>query len=392
MSSTEGVKNKLFDINHALLKLLLSHTTLTVEQKRNVENSKYYSGLDWDGILLDASSQALGALFFQRLTELNKTNILDADYQRSLELDSLHAQLQCDIQKNDARVISESLSKLGVRHAFLKGLAYREWFYRPAWVRPGSDIDILIDESNIELVREAMKQLGFVQASRNWDFTNFRKATECEIAETEAQHYELAQFAKSYSLNNAPEWVLSSEFRRGPPFTFENISNKPTFNSVVDIHWALHFVFAMESPLDNITNLQLSDEEGGIPVLSREWSLIYTCFKLYYESFDHFKWGVHHLIDIVALLTIEGDINWGVIEELVSYYGLEPALFYTLSAAEKIADKTVPEDLLKKWSNVRIHTDPIKQLPHGGVYLDIDLGDFTPRMMGKRIPTELFKC
>src|SRR5205085_10599093 len=88
-------------------------------------------------------------------------------------------------------------------------------------------------------------------------------------------------------------------------------------------------------------------------MLSLEWNILISSFKLYFESFDRPRYGFTHLDDLVALLNLADQVNWSVLNDLVRQYGLEVATFYTLSAAQRLAGKNqVPASLLDEWSQI----------------------------------------
>jgi hypothetical protein len=235
-----------------------------------------------------------------------------------------------------------------------------------------------------------MRALGFNQAASTIDYQRFTPATERQIKETEAQHYELAQFVKSYRLTDCPPWLFGPDFRRRAPFTFESQGEEILFHSVVDIHWALHFSFVSEEPLANIVHEARAP--NPIPRLSTGWNLFISCFKLYFEAFDRPYYGMHHLIDLAALLrTHPTGSDWETVAALVRRYGMQACMFYTLSAAESLVGQpVVPLSLFCEWSV----TAPVPDSMPDGVekrtyHTNLDLGDFIPYMIGRRIPSQL---
>jgi hypothetical protein len=275
-----------------------------------------------------------------------------------------------------------------VRHAFVKGSVYRQWLYRPSWVRIGADLDLLVDRRNTEAARAVMYDLGFYHASATIDYRNFRPAAWQQIAETEASHYELAQFVRQTELTNRPDWLLGEGFNRRPPFTFERIGSGIQFHTVVDVHWTLHFMFKEESPLDEMP----APQPGALPRLSTAWNLVTTFFKLYFEAFDRPYYGFHHIADLAAMLRdglSAGD--WRRVDALVQAYGLWAAAFYTLSAASSLAGSgSVPQELLDSWAR---SAPPLESLRYDVErrtwHTPLDLGDFVPYMTGVRTAAPL---
>ncbi len=369
----------LADLPGELLRVLLLPEPLPRADPPPPDDGGLLADIDWAGLRRDANRHAVGVMVFQRLEDLGWSGFVDPATAASWRADARHAELQCRLQQADARAISGALSGHGIRHAFVKGAGYRELFYRPAWIRLCGDSDLLVGRADLEAVRALMHGLGFDHAACTLDYQGFRPAHPGEIADTEAQHYELAQLVKSSRLVNAPDWLFEPAFERRAPYTYERSAGGILFRSVVDVHWALHFSLQGERPLDSAVAAPLADG-GTLPVLGAGWSLFVSAFKLYYEAFDRPGYGLHHLVDLAALLR-QGlaPEEWGRVAGLTARHGYEAALFYTLSAAEALVGAAVvPSDLMESWS----------RLPPGGTDTTVrDFGDFVPAMLGRRVPS-----
>ena len=368
------------DLPPALVRLILRAEKPSGEICAAAVTAVDGNDIDWHAIATQLEAQGLSMVAYQRLTDAGLADRIPEPIARAWASNARHAALQCDLQRDDAILVSDVLSELQVPHAFLKGFVYREWLYDPPWVRAGSDVDVLVSHDQVELVREAMLEIGFVQASRSWDFQRFRPATAREIRLTEAEHYELAQFARTLRLVNVPEWLFAPEFKRGTPFTYEKLPDGPVFHSVFDVHWALHFLFAEERLLDQLMFVtSRHDPELEIPTLNPEWTVFFTIFKLYSEAFDRPAKGLPLLMDLAALLSaLASEVDWEQLAASVTKYGFESGAFYTLSAAERLLGVTaVPEALLDSWSTIAPRREDEPQ--------PVDFGDFLPQVLQKRI-------
>jgi hypothetical protein len=369
-----------------LFRTLLAARSPSPETSEQVRRAVADVKIDWPAIADVVDTSGIGPLAITRMKELSIDAHLAPETVRAWEADRLHAQLQCVLQRRDALRITERLTERGIRHAFIKGFAVREWLYRPTWVRASSDSDILIAPEDVERTREALRTLDFVQASRTSDFRLFRPATRWEIEQTEDEHYELAQFARILKLENSPEWLMGSDFRRQAPSAFEMTPSGPVLNSVVDVHWALHFLFAEDLPLDSLTAVPSEDGSLQIPTLSNEWHLLYTAFKLYFESFDRPGWGLHMLADLAALLQVGSEtLDWGWLEAHVGKKDLDAMLFYTLSAAERVlGESIVPGDMMERLALGDMQrSEPCNS--------QLDCGDFMPYVLRRRIPSSFLE-
>lgn len=344
--------------------------------------------MSWADFADDIETHGVGVLVYERLAQLEQLSGLPQELRAKWAANAQHAKLQCAIQRQDAGKISAAFEQAGIRHAFMKGLVAREEFYAPVWARPGADLDILVSPEDTERARKVMFDVGFIHASRTWDFRRFRPATVKEIVETESSHHELAQFAKTHRLVNLPDWLFGPDFARGKPFTFEQLDGGPVFHSVVDVHWALHFFFTREQPLRTVRRLTLANG-GHVFALSLEWSLIFTCFKLYFESFERSKHGMFLVADLIGILARADELDWDTIIEVTERNDLTAAMFYTLCAIEQICGKPlVPAGILDAWQypgeHDRADTRPLDSRREAS---SLDFGDFLPHLFGARFPS-----
>jgi hypothetical protein len=374
----------LYQLPPRLLAALLSPRLSTNKAAASSFKASESSGVAWDSIAQDANAHAVGVLVYQRLVQLGLARHLPANVRAAWQADLLHAKLQHLIQRQDALAVSRSLTAAGIRHAFIKGFAYREWLYDPAWARLGGDVDILIARPDVERARGIVRQHGFLQAAYSLDHKHFRPATAREIAELESSHHELAEFTKDHLLLRGPEWLLKPPFVSRSPFAFGTSPSRPLLHSSIDVHWAVHFVFADAAPLDTTRIVRLPRAgDTMLPVLSREWSILISAFKLYFEAFDRPGYGFNHLVDLIALLEPTDQLDLTVLGELVQRYRLEAAMFYTVSAAQNLAGRIlVPEVVLERWREMRrAATESTKASL-------IDYGDFVPHLVRRRIATD----
>lgn len=344
--------------------------------------------VDWAAVAPALSTHALTPLAYRRLDELGLLAALPDGVRRAWAADAAHARLQAALQRRAATAVTTALGVAGVRHAFFKGYAYRVTFYRPGWVRVAGDLDVLVDRPAVEAARAALVRAGFVQASSSLDYQRFAPADPRQVATVEANHYELAQFVRRTRLTDPPSWVLGADFVRRSPYPFELVDGDVLFHDVVDLHWTPHFAFARERPLESVR------PAADVPVLGAAWSLFTSSFKLYFEAFDRPHYGLHHLIDLAALVESGLDAaEWRTVADLVSRYGMQAAAFWTLSYADRLARQGgVPPSLLDAWSVTApaIEDLPPGHLPHRTFHSQLDLGDFLPYLTGRRAARPLF--
>lgn len=373
-----------------LIRLLTSPVPVSSDESLQ-SLSRSLSPLDWHAIANDMRGQGVGHLFYQRLLDLGWSDRLDDNTLKSWRADLKHSRIQCDLQRKDAIRVSRDLSLAGIRHAFLKGFVFREWFYKPYWSRPGSDLDVLINRRDVSAAKRVLRKAGFVQASRSSDFRDFQAATEAEIDDLESWHFELVQFARRYRLLNGPDWLMGPDFTRNAPFAFDRLPSGPVLHCVFDIHWALHFEFRGDNPLAKISRFRTAEDDVEIPTLTPEWNLVYTSYKLYYEAFDEPGKGLHKLVDVAGLLSVMGSkgFDWDWIDSIAEKHRMEAALFYTISAAQNITGRAlVAASVLDKWRAVPFKGSDFRVAGEGeSVRPQTDLGDFVPMMLAERIPS-----
>ena len=331
---------------------------------------------DWPALVADANRHTVGVLLLQRLRELGAERALPDGVAAAWEADRRHARLQHILQLRDAHALSAGLTDAGIAHAFMKGFAYRLELYRPSWVRIGGDVDVLIDRRHVARARGIAQDLGFSQARFSDDHQRMWRASQTEIREAEAAHHELAEFNKDHYLDNAPEWLLEPPFVLRSPFAYAYRGRDPVMRSSIDMHWALHFLFEHFDVLEEVHGADAGS--GPLPVVSREWSIIFSAFKLYYESFDRPRFGFTHVADLIALSGAPG-LRWSLVDDVARGAGIGAALFYTLGACEGLtARRLVPAELMQAWSTV---DEPASSRPGSP---NLDFGDFVPYLVGRR--------
>lgn len=376
---------RLHELPDELLTAVLSPAPLDPSSLGDSVREETLAAINWQALADDANPHVIGVLVYERLLGLGLAEHIPKPVAELWEAGALHARLQHILHRRDALEISETFAQYGIRHAFIKGFAYRDWLYEPAWVRLGGDVDIIIDRQNVEAARQLMCHLEFTQAAYSADVKNFRPATAEEIARVEAEHYELGLFTKDHYLINHPEWLLAPPFVPRSPFAFGTTQGGHVLHSSFDIHWAIHFTFAHATPLDSLRLIEIAEGET-IPVLGPEWNILISAFKLYFEAFDRPHYGFNHLVDLIALMKLGDEINWPLVQSLVRQYHLEAAMFYTLSAAQRIAGVSlVPAPLLEEWSRIKTNSNN-----HHGAHT-LDYGDFVPYLINQRVASNFPK-
>lgn len=381
MTEENPSPGRLNNLPPQLLSLLLSAGP---GRRPTLRVSEYLSrlGCGWSDLADDAERHVVSLILYQRLREMGLVSDIPGKVFQAWEADARHARLQHAVQLRAAVRISRELARRSIKHAFLKGFAYRLAYYDPPWVRLGGDIDLLIEPGRVELVRRTMYDLGFIQASCAHDYQHYRPALPHEIAYTESRHHEMGQFVRNFRIHGAAPWLLSEPFKQRVPFAFEALASGPTVHCCIDIHWALHFIFAAAQPLASVHSVQVPGIDTRIPVLSREWNIIFSAFKLYVEAFERPRFGFAQLTDLVALASDEPD--WKSVSDLADEFKLDAALYYTLSAAEKLAGRTLmPADILADWAARGPRPGEGQGNDPAATF---DFGDFTPFLVGVRVP------
>lgn len=378
VSASAAVADRLHHLpRRALLGLLTPNSPATLLSRAD------FADVNWASLAADADRHVVGVMAYQRLLDHGLDDLLPPDVVDRWRADLHHARLQHAIQLQDATAVSQALSARGVAHAFTKGFAYRSWLYSRPWVRIGGDVDLLVGAADLELARWIVAGLGFRQVKFAVDHQRFWHASQEEIASVEAEHYELAEFNTDHFLVNAPEWVGEPPFVARSPFAFGVRAGRPVLHSSVDIHWALHFVFAEFDPL---ASAQVATPAGGeaLPFLGPEWSILISAFKLYFEAFDRPGFGFTHVADLAALLMSDAPVDWEAIGEIAAATNIGPALLYTLGACrDLIGEDPVPSELTEQWSSVTPEGKAAGDTPNR------DFGDFVPYLVGHRSPGRL---
>lgn len=313
----------------------------------------------WDVLAPELDAHTAGPLVLARACELGLASTVPADVRARWAAQQLHARLQRAVQGGLVRRVSAELGRQGVRHAWMKGVAVQARYYRPAWARVAGDCDLLVTRRDAGRARVVLRRLGFEHATCTVGCRDYRVAAGHEVAGAEARHHELAQLVHDVRLHGWDGALLAAPFVSRPPFAFEVTRAGAVLHAHVDVHWALHPHLAAADPL---ATAELSSA-GAVPLLGREWSLLFTGFKVYFEAGTDDGTRLVHLVDLAAQARDRPD--WSLVDALARRFGVHHALLHALDAAGRlVGDSLAPPGLTDAWA--RAPRDPVV-LDRGGV-------------------------
>lgn len=303
-------------------------------------------GVPWTSVAADVDAHALGALVLARLQDLGLDGQLPASVRLRWTAEQVHARVQHAAQLRVAARVTSELTRHAVPHAWMKGLAYRLAYYRPAWTRVAGDCDLLVRPGDVATVRAALRRLGLVQATCTPDCREYLPATSAEIARAEAGNHELAQFVRSVRLAGA-DHLLRPPFVARPPFAYERDRSGLVLHVHVDVHRALHPYLREADPLRG-TRWERAPGGGSLPVLGRAWSLVFTGFKVYFEAARRDGTRLGHLVDLAALSQDAQD--WAAVSDVLRRWHLATPVLGAVEAAERLVGRPLlPRAVAQDW-------------------------------------------
>lgn len=211
--------------------------------------------------------------------------------------------------------MSKHLQESKIPHAFLKGSILANSIY-PLGCRISSDVDILLNTSDLTACGKILKGIGYIQGFYDRTNDSIRPADRKEIIQYRMNYGEIVPFLKKI---DEPGMPLAE----------------------IDINFSLSWMAqgtedAVSSFLQNCENYEL---EGGHLVQSfqREYFLAHLCAHLYKEACV-LEWvkgsrdlGLYKFIDIYAFVTdLKKPINWAKFVEIAKLNNIIRESYYSL--------------------------------------------------------------
>lgn len=285
--------------------------------------------------------------------------------------------LQGRLQRKITREIGDLFAAQGIEYCLLKGAAISLRYHAEPERRCGSDIDILVQKSDLNRASAAVEMLGFKKAEFDKRNRTFLDADIKLRSAVESKHYQLgflAQIFEVRGISNAEARGLArSAVNHGYPTPVEG--DTAFLPLMVDIHHALSLDIEGETILAEKEPVY---RDGGHVLFtpSQPWIAFHSIFKLYWEAGRKYGDGFHHLVDLLYVLTEFESVDWERLLGLLERYELRAAGYFVLDRLVGFGWFAIPpfvSSRLQKW-----------RVPPPGSDTERynDLGDFYPRLFG----------
>lgn len=282
-------------INKIVLNLLRPNT-----DRSWVESLHRLSGTDWEGIFRLSLRHCIAPLLYHRLiTHFGKVDVPDEVMGRLR-----HASLYFTAKNiHSYHEFERLLKNLGdsTPLLLLKGGHLAAFVYNDVSLRSMVDMDILVRKADMNVVAEAMKELGY---TRNLENPN--------------HSYHVSYLDSSRTVNFEVHW---------------NICSETAHPSIPDV--------------EELWRASRTEKFKGneIRVLSPEHLLLHICL---HDASQHlFLCGLRTFCDIDAIIRCYGDkIDWKVVVSRSRHWGITKSSYITLLLAREMMDANVPEKVL----------------------------------------------
>ena len=306
-------------------------TTARTEIEEEVVRKLLKKEPDWNYILRTASLNRLDGLVFNSLDRLGLFEKLPEGIQKKFEDRYRQTVINTRIYLDAAEKLVRECEKQGIDIIVLRGLALGATVYKKPYLRPFSDLDLLIRKADFPAVREIFKKHGFAPPPGLLPERYFLK----------------------YHLH-----LQLKEGERGV---------------VAEIHWSLDHPYSLYTiDYPRLLRGKREAEFSGIklPVLNPEDRLLTLSLHLFKHcpflpallKEDNFpslllrgKWLIW-LLDIHQTL-IPGveDLDWEVVREKAADWNLKEQLTACLEAVERVYQLPVPSPWKHRPSRLRMN-------------------------------------
>jgi hypothetical protein len=268
--------------------------------------------------------QGLSAFFHTYLSQNRLALEIPQQLRESWKKDAGLVALQNTLIEKEGQAIFSFLHQQGINYCLLKGFVYAEEIYGSRYIRPISDLDILINKNDYPQVKAYLLQQGF-------------------------------RFIIMPEFGGCPEqkWIEIQEEINNEMHLCKNVGVLTIF---VDLHWGTANLKTENSPLENLFKLSVDNwlqhtttfllGETEIKCLDPTMHFIHAVFHF---AYGHQFAGVKWYLDICRLSYFMNDkINWNLVSTIVDRPGCRRLFNITRQlAAEMIGSD---HQAIKNWA------------------------------------------
>jgi hypothetical protein len=262
------------------------------------------SGLDWTYIIETAQQHGIAPLLYYNLSEIADKRVPGkvVEYLRKL----YNGNVARNILVYDAlSKVLKAFEHAGIDVIVLKGAALAETIYRDIGLRPFSDVDILVRESDLQSAKKQLSELGY-RLDEEVSPEKYNEEFGCDLYYTGKVN-------------------------------------------ILEIHWDI----LRKTKSDRYTRVEIEKIwERAVPakiagvdtlMMSPEDMLLHFCVHLPKHRYNRLIW----LCDVLEIIE-QTDINWDYVIEIAEIYRIKAYMYYGLHFTDVLLGCDIPEEVLNE--------------------------------------------
>jgi hypothetical protein len=334
--------------------------------------------LDWTYIVWRAENNRTIPLLEWHLRRVERLHVMPAEVRAYVERWTVMSRLRSVLEFRNLATILEAFDRAAIPCFLVKGPDLALLRYPDPFLRPMTDVDIMIRPGDVFRVQRLMFELGYrhgIFDPTNGAWTDDDKKITGEMFR---ESYALPVFVRIEKVESPfTPGELPQKLRCRHVKAFidrRKIMHMPIF---VDIHFNLSVGIAEE---DVWSGVRLANTLGrSVLVQSPTGSVWFLAARLYHEAFLYNSLRLLMLGDLHTVLHRElANVDWGEVAAIGYRYEMRAALFYVLSQMRRLCNIDVPVAFLDL-----IKPDQ-KEIP-----LQHDWGDVMPKLFSIPLVNEV---
>ena len=262
------------------------------------------SGLDWTYIIETAQQHGIAPLLYYNLSEIADKRVPGkvVEYLRKL----YNGNVARNILVYDAlSKVLKAFEHAGIDVIVLKGAALAETIYRDIGLRPFSDVDILVRESDLQSAKKQLSELGY-RLDEEVSPEKYNEEFGCDLYYTGKVN-------------------------------------------ILEIHWDI----LRKTKSDRYTRVEIEKIwERAVPakiagvdtlMMSPEDMLLHFCVHLPKHRYNRLIW----LCDVLEIIE-QTDIDWDYVIEIAEKYRIKAYMYYGLHFTDVLLGCDIPEEVLNE--------------------------------------------
>lgn len=307
------------------LLLLLSKVSIS-EQEANEIRGLLDEGIDWSIVLANAIFNRVLNRIYENVQKLRVADKLNSDiFLTIFKLYAMNAE-KAEQYKRQLVEIAKEFDKESITFAIIKGIAVGSKIYGDSnsYKREFSDIDILINKTDLKMAKKIIKRLGFIQGEYNI-YTN-----------------------KIDEISRERELIMQMTSHQLMPYIKEiNVCNTLPIKEVLEVDFNFSILDGsddMELTQDVLRSKEQFELYGyAINTLTKEWMFIQLsthCYREFISDYHKFKLQdltLSKLSDFYEfVIRYKNQVDWDKVCEISNRYNISDAIYFSLKMTDYI--------------------------------------------------------